>query len=59
MIRIGIDVGGTNTDAVIMNSTEVIAGVGVRDHGRCHERVVKRCATCSPHPEWMRRRSIS
>lgn len=27
MIRIGIDVGGTNTDAVIMNGTEVIAGV--------------------------------
>jgi N-methylhydantoinase A/oxoprolinase/acetone carboxylase beta subunit len=27
MIRIGIDVGGTNTDAVIMNGPEVIAGV--------------------------------
>ncbi|KQS59322.1 hydantoinase subunit beta [Rhizobium sp. Leaf371] len=27
MIRIGIDVGGTNTDAVVMNGTEVIAGV--------------------------------
>jgi N-methylhydantoinase A/oxoprolinase/acetone carboxylase beta subunit len=27
MIRIGIDVGGTNTDAVIMDGTNVIAGV--------------------------------
>ncbi len=27
MIRIGIDVGGTNTDAVIMNGPEVVAGV--------------------------------
>ncbi|CZT36539.1 hydantoinase/oxoprolinase N-terminal domain-containing protein [Rhizobium sp. 9140] len=27
MIRIGIDVGGTNTDAVVMNGPEVIAGV--------------------------------
>lgn len=27
MIRIGIDVGGTNTDAVIMNGPDVIAGV--------------------------------
>ncbi len=27
MIRIGIDVGGTNTDAVIMDGTKVIAGV--------------------------------
>src|ERR1700722_13079601 len=27
MIRIGIDVGGTNTDAVVMDGTEVIAGV--------------------------------
>lgn len=27
MIRIGIDVGGTNTDAVIMNGTQVVAGV--------------------------------
>ena len=27
MIRIGIDVGGTNTDAVIMDGANVIAGV--------------------------------
>ena len=27
MIRIGIDVGGTNTDAVVMEGTQVIAGV--------------------------------
>jgi N-methylhydantoinase A/oxoprolinase/acetone carboxylase beta subunit len=27
MIRIGIDVGGTNTDAVLMNGTQVMAGV--------------------------------
>ncbi len=27
MIRIGIDVGGTNTDAVLMNGTQVVAGV--------------------------------
>ncbi len=27
MIRIGIDVGGTNTDAVLMNGTQVLAGV--------------------------------
>ena len=27
MIRIGIDVGGTNTDAVIMDGPRVIAGV--------------------------------
>ena len=27
MIRIGIDVGGTNTDAVIMDGSQVIAGV--------------------------------
>jgi len=27
MIRIGIDVGGTNTDAVVMDGTQVIAGV--------------------------------
>ena len=27
MIRIGIDVGGTNTDAVIMNGSAVLAGV--------------------------------
>ncbi len=27
MIRIGIDVGGTNTDAVIMDGARVIAGV--------------------------------
>jgi N-methylhydantoinase A/oxoprolinase/acetone carboxylase beta subunit len=27
MIRIGIDVGGTNTDAVVMNGKEVLAGV--------------------------------
>lgn len=27
MIRIGIDVGGTNTDAVVMNGTEVLAAV--------------------------------
>ena len=27
MIRIGIDVGGTNTDAVIMDGPQVIAGV--------------------------------
>jgi N-methylhydantoinase A/oxoprolinase/acetone carboxylase beta subunit len=27
MIRIGIDVGGTNTDAVIMDGTQVVAGV--------------------------------
>jgi N-methylhydantoinase A/oxoprolinase/acetone carboxylase beta subunit len=27
MIRIGIDVGGTNTDAVVMDGTEVLAGV--------------------------------
>ena len=27
MIRIGIDVGGTNTDAVVMDGTKVIAGV--------------------------------
>ena len=29
MIRIGIDVGGTNTDAVVMNGTQVVAGVKV------------------------------
>ena len=27
MIRIGIDVGGTNTDAVVMDGTKVLAGV--------------------------------
>ncbi|BAB54528.1 hydantoinase/oxoprolinase N-terminal domain-containing protein [Mesorhizobium japonicum] len=27
MIRIGIDVGGTNTDAVVMDGTQVVAGV--------------------------------
>jgi N-methylhydantoinase A/oxoprolinase/acetone carboxylase beta subunit len=27
MIRMGIDVGGTNTDAVVMNGAEVVAGV--------------------------------
>lgn len=27
MIRIGIDVGGTNTDAVILDGTRVVAGV--------------------------------
>ena len=27
MIRIGIDVGGTNTDAVVMDGTRVVAGV--------------------------------
>ncbi len=27
MLRIGIDVGGTNTDAVVMEGTKVIAGV--------------------------------
>ena len=27
MIRIGIDVGGTNTDAVVMDGTKVVAGV--------------------------------
>ena len=31
MIRIGIDVGGTNTDAVVMDGTEVLAGVKARD----------------------------
>ena len=27
MIRIGIDVGGTNTDAVVMDGAKVLAGV--------------------------------
>ena len=27
MIRIGIDVGGTNTDAVLMDGAKVLAGV--------------------------------
>ena len=27
MIRIGIDVGGTNTDAVLMDGSNVLAGV--------------------------------
>ena len=31
MIRIGVDVGGTNTDAVVMDGREVLAGVKARD----------------------------
>ena len=43
-MRIGIDVGGTNTDAVLMDGMRVLAEVKTRDHGGRHDRDRRRAA---------------
>ena len=35
MRRIGIDVGGTNTDAVLLDGDKVVFAVKTSDHGGC------------------------
>ena len=60
MIRIGIDVGGTNTDAVVMDGAEVLAGVKVADDAGCAEgrrRCARQRAASVSHgsaTKWMR-----